>query len=87
MGRMYMSLDEKQIKRIEEASNITEIDFGIKDSQMEYDTYDSIVEELMYAYHKLEEEFEDYREDVREHYESRKFNPYKEYGVSEHDFH
>lgn len=35
----------------------------------------------------LKEEYEDYQEEVNENYKPRRFNPYKEYGISERDFH
>lgn len=42
-----------------------------------------LCEDLSCDLERLEEEFEDYKE----HEDYAKFNPYKEYGVSENDFH
>lgn len=42
-----------------------------------------LCEDLSCDLDRLQEEFEDYKENE----DYAKFNPYKEYGVSEHDFH
>ena len=83
MSKLYMSLNKDQLGRLEDASNITEIDYEIKDSQIEVEALYDVIFDLVHEYHRLEEKFEDYR--LHEDY--AKFNPYKEYGVSEHDFH
>ena len=87
MGTIYMSLNRDDLKKIDEMSAITEIDYGIKDNLVLMETYKDIAEDLLYEYRKLEEEFEDYKQDVEDNYEYIGINPYKEYGVSEHDFH
>lgn len=43
----------------------------------------NIIKDLISEYHKLEEEFEDYKENQQQ----EPFNPYDEYDVSEKDFH
>lgn len=86
MATLYMSLNKKELDRLNEVSNITEIDYEIKDSSISMDNYSGMIEDLLNEYHKLQEEFEDFKQDVADNYEYKKLNPYKEYGVSEHDF-
>lgn len=83
MSKLYMSLNKDQLGRLEDASNITEIDYEIKDSQIEVEALYDVIFDLVHEYHRLEEKYED----LRENSEPRRFNPYIEYGVSEHDFH
>lgn len=46
----------------------------------------SLIEELDIEIDNLEEELEQLRDDIRENYTEKKFNPYKEYGLRERDF-
>ncbi len=87
MAQIYISLNKSELSKLEEISDITQIDYDIKDSQVEVEGILSALEDLLYEYHNLQEKHEDYKEYTKEHYEPRRFNPYKEYGISERDFH
>ena len=86
MGSLYMSLNKKELERLEKVSDITEIDYEIKDSAIPVDSLNCAIQDLLCAYNRLEEKYEDLKQNVEDNYVYRKLNPYKEYGVSESDF-
>lgn len=87
MGSLYMSLNKKELERLEKVSDITEIDYEIKDSAIPVDSLNCAIQDLLCAYNRLKEKYEDLKQNVEDNYEYKKLNPYKEYGVNEHDFH
>ena len=87
MAQIYISLNKSELSKLEEISDITQTNYEIKDSLVDIESVWCALEDLLYEYHNLQEEHEDYKEYTREHYEPRRFNPYKEYGISESDFH
>jgi len=46
-----------------------------------------LIEDLDYDLENLKEEFDDFKNEVKEHYKPIPFDPYDEYGISESDFH
>ena len=87
--RIYKDLYEK-------VRELTHTDFEVdykKEPDDEYvyvyneDKINSMLEEMIYAYQDLEEQFEDYKENVSENYRQIPRNYYEEYGISEKDFH
>jgi len=72
---MYQTLDEKEIETIKKAEKITRTDYGIKGKTIPVENYIGMVEELVYTLEELQNEFERYKEYVRENY---RFVPYCE---------
>jgi len=86
--KIYKDLYEKLKK-------ITLTDFEVdykKDPDDEYvyvyseEKINSMIEELIGAYDYIQEQFEDYKENVSENYKQIPRNYYEEYGISEKDF-
>lgn len=50
----------------------------------ELEDIECLIEDLIYYYEHLEEEFEDYKEYVKENYNMK--SPYETYGISKEDF-
>lgn len=74
--RVRILLDEDLLKRISEIT-MTRYDDKLEDIE-------SMIEDLVYYYHQLEEEFDDYKEYVKENYNMK--SPYEIYGISKEDF-
>ena len=80
---MYIEIYKDDCNKIEKiiSSRIDKIELDrtvlIKGEDMK-----SIMEDMIWAYENLKEEFEDYQNN-----ENQEFNPYEEYGISESDFH
>ena len=52
-----------------------------------YRDIDNIIYDLVEEYDVLEEKYCDLKEDIKENYELKRFNPYEEYGLDESNFH
>lgn len=83
---MYYSLNEKELERINEISDITGVDYELKNNLIPVDSLMAALEDMLYEYHHKEEELEDLQNDIENNYELKRFDPYEEYGVSERDF-
>jgi hypothetical protein len=83
---MYYELAESELKRIEEISNITCIDYELKGNFIPVESLLEAAVDMLMEYDVLAEKLQDLREEISENYELKKVNPYIEYGVSERDF-
>lgn len=80
-----MIIDERDMKLLKKISDITNIGYGIIEvptvgSYIENDSLIVMLEDLLTEYNKLEEDFEDYKnqEEIKDEYDF--------YGVSRNDF-
>lgn len=80
---MYLKIDDDLKEKIE---TITGTDYDFKGNFLPSESIISIIEDLIYEIHRLEEEKKDREQDIENNYEPKKFNPYIEYGVSEDEF-
>lgn len=83
---MKYELDEKELEIFNRISNITDVDYEIKNNMIEVDTLIYALKDMLYEYHKVEEERDDLEKDINDNYEPKHFDPYDYYGVSRHDF-
>lgn len=84
-----MKLDMRLYNKI---CDITGTDYEMaksadENSVLAYHDLDTIIQDLVYAYDVLEEKLEDTIKDRDENYKPIPFDPYKEYGISENNFH
>lgn len=82
----YKELTESELKRIEEISSITCIDYELKGNFIPVDSLLEAAVDMLMEYDVLHEKLQDLREEISENYELKKINPYIEYGVSQNDF-
>ena len=80
---MKLILNEKESKIIEQASEITDVDYG----EIELEDLFIIIQDLVVEVGKLKEEIEDKEKYCEEFHETKSIDPYDFYGVSERDFH
>ena len=80
---MKLVPNEKELKIIERASDITDVDYG----DIELEDLFIIIQDLVVEYNKLQEQLEDEIQDKEENYEQKKVDYYINYGLSERDFH
>lgn len=64
----------------DKVGEITGVDYS---GMLKVGDIENMIKDLIYYYHKLEEEYEDYKEIQNQ----EPFNPYEEYDVHERDFH
>jgi hypothetical protein len=83
---MKYELNEKELKMFKKISDITDVDYEIKNNMISIDTLVYALKDLLYEYGKIEEERDDLENDIRDNYEPKHFDPYDYYGVSRHDF-
>lgn len=83
---MYYSLNEKELKKITEISDITATDYELKNNLILVDNLVAALEDMLYEYKHKEEELEDLKQDIDNNYELKRINLYEEYGISEKDF-
>ena len=87
MENNYYKLEESEINKIKEVENITYTDYEIENDMIKTYALVNIIEDLLCAYHNLEEEKEDLEKKMQEEYKHIEKNPYIEYGISEREFH
>ena len=75
---MYRKIDINFYKQVEE---ITDVDYELNDFIPE-DTLVSMIQDLIYEYNKLKEQYEDLQEDMEENYVFNSKNPYNEYDLT-----
>lgn len=80
---MFTEFKEDKYKQVKE---ITNTDYDMKNNLIEVDALKSIIEDLLVEYDNLKEKFDDYKNEVENDYELKKFDPYDFYGVSKEDF-
>ncbi len=83
---------ELDLKLYEKICEITDVDYEMAKSNdgnyvLAYHDLDSLIKDLVCAYDVLKEELEDLKQDVKENYEPKKFDPWKEYALNPNDFH
>ena len=74
----------------DEIRKITKTDYQYAESSdkkevLAYHDVDVLIEELVYAYNNLKEEFDEFKEYVKDNY--KPISPYEMYGINEKDFH
>lgn len=84
---IFYKMNDKENAMMKEIVEITSTDYEIRGDFIPVDSLIGALYELLYQYHGIQEELENLKRDVDENYEVKNFDPYKEYGVSEHDFH
>ena len=80
---MYLKMEEEKIKEIEE---LTMTDYDAKLGYIHSDNLESMIDDLLYEIHNLQDKVRDLENDIENNYEAKKFDPYEEYGVSRKDF-
>ena len=78
---MMYKLTDEEVKRIEKVSEITITDYEVKDNLINVDNLIVMVEDLLVAYHQMEEELGDLEEQMMTCY-----RPVKPHEVSGWDF-
>lgn len=85
-----INLEEYEYNLLQRISKKLSLKIDIKEIDDKYyitnEEYHSVMDELYDSYCHLEERIEDMEYDIQENYEPKKFDPYKEYGVSKNDF-
>ena len=81
---MYYLLDENEIEKLNEISDITGTDYEITGKFVPVDSMMAALEDLLVQYHKKEEELEDLNENVQDNY--RPIPVREQVGVSDRDF-
>ena len=79
--KQYFKLDDKLSEKI---ATITMTDYS---KDLELHDLVNIIEDLIYCYDTLEEQFSDYKDNCEENHVCKKENLYEEYGINESDFH
>lgn len=83
---MYYRLDEEELERVNEVSELTGVDYDLQNNFIPVDSLIEALKDLLIQYHKKEKEITDLQQDMDENYEVKKINYYEEYGISEKDF-
>lgn len=79
----YIRIDKNLLKEIE---NITDVDYENKGDLVPISSIAYMLKDLIYENNLKSQEIENLKEDVKERYELKEFNPYEEYGISEREF-
>mgnify|MGYP003290291591 CR=1 FL=1 len=87
MEKLKYQLDEKEIEQIKEIENITDVDYEIEGNYIPLDSFVCMAKDMLYEYHKIQEQKEDLEQDMEDNYEPKKIDYYDYYGVSRSDFH
>lgn len=80
---MYLKMEEEKINEIQE---LTMTDYDAKLGYIHSDNLVSMIDDLLYEIHNLQEKIEDMQNDIDNNYELKETNFYEEYGISEKDF-
>lgn len=83
---MFYSLEEKELEKLTEISEITGTDYEITGKFIPVDNMMAALEDLLCEYHHVEEQLADLQYEVDNNYELKRIDMYEEYGVSERDF-
>lgn len=86
---MKYKLEEMWLKLIKEASDTVGTDYTTDidaDDYIEVDDLLGLIEELNYAVKHVQEEYDDFKNEVEEDYVPRYKDEYELYGVSRNDF-
>ena len=75
---MY-KLDEKELKIIDKASQITSIDYNVKQNTISFEDLISALEDVINFYENKQRELEDLQKDIEENY--KRIPVEEQYGV------
>ena len=67
----YEKLDKEELEMIKDISKLTMTDYEISGDFIPADSWKILAEDLMYEFDKLKEEFEDYKEFVKDNYKQK----------------
>lgn len=83
---MYWELTDEDLEKLEKIAEVTGVDYELRGKLVPIDSLIYALKDMLYEYHKKEEELDDLKEDIENNYEPKKIDPYEEYGVSRNDF-
>ena len=67
----YEKLDKEELEIIKNISKLTMTDYGISGDFIPVDSWKNLAEDLLYEFDKLQEEFDDYKEFVKDNYKQK----------------
>lgn len=67
----YEKLDKEELEMIKNISKITMTDYGLTGDFIPVDSWKNLTEDLLYKLDKLQEEFEDYKEFIKDNYKQK----------------
>lgn len=67
----YEKLDKEELEIIKNISKLTMTDYEITGDFIPVDSWKDLAEDLLYEFDKLQEEFEDYKEFVKDNYKQK----------------
>lgn len=83
---MYYMLNDSELKKIEQVSEMTLTDYEVTGKFVPVSSLMNVIEDLLVELHKEQEKITDLENDINNYYEIKNVNEYEEYGVSEKDF-
>ena len=83
---MYYELNDSELKRIDEISTITGVNYELKGNFIPVESLLAAAEDMLMEYGVLEEKLNDLQQEISENYEYKRVNPYIDRGLSERDF-
>ena len=67
----YEKLDKEELEIIKNISKLTMTDYEIIGDFIPVDSWKNLAEDLLYEFDKLQEEFDDYKEFVKDNYKQK----------------
>lgn len=83
---MFTMLEDRDLERMKRVSDITGVDYEITGRFVPVDNIVSALFDLLCEYSNKEDELEDLKSDLDEHYTLKHVDEYEEYGISSRDF-
>lgn len=83
---MYYKVDDKELERLKEVSNITSTDYELLGNFVPVESMFNMIEDLLCEIHRTDEKIKDMEQDIENNFEPKNINPYEELGISERDF-
>lgn len=83
---MFTMLNNSDLERLKRVSDITGIDYEITGKFVPVDNIVSALFDLLCEYSNKEDELEDLKSDLDEHYTLKREDEYEVYGISSRDF-
>lgn len=83
---MYWKLTNEDLEKLNKIADITGVDYELKNNLVPVDSLIYALKDMLYEYHKKEDELADLKQDLEDNYEPKKIDPYEECGVSRYDF-
>ncbi|MBE6156953.1 MAG: hypothetical protein E7161_04355 [Firmicutes bacterium] len=81
---MYLKLDNKELEKLKRASDITSTDYELLGNLMPAKNMMSVIEDLLYEIDRLEEKYDDLKNDMESNYKAIPIA--EQYGISEREF-